>query len=314
MYVINAYVMNNYKNNMNTNKQTPIVASLNQKGGAGKTTENGITAEWFALVRNKKVLLVDLDLQCNTSDQWVGMEILPNVVGGQLPPRHPDYDPEYGINERSTIADIFFGEPVLPYDSWLQNVDVLCAHPHRLEEVNIAFTRSDGELDQRVHNRLSEFLQDPAIQEEYDLIILDTGPSRNPIFRATLRACTHILIPFRPEEKDIQGITAMLQIIRQENYSRPNDAPSLELIGLSPNMVRQTSQHESNLNLLSEKYSDEMFPKNAWLSLLTAFPERDIKDNKPRSVFELPPSSLARKQATNFAKHIEYKIFGEQHD
>lgn len=292
---------------------TPIISALNQKGGSGKTTENGLIAEWFALVRGKKILIIDLDMQCNTTDQWVGMEIAPNVIGGQLPPRHPDYNPELGINERSTIADIFYGTPILPYDSWLPNVDIICAHPHKLEEVNIAFTRSDGELDQKVHNRLGDFLSDPEIQQAYDLIILDTGPSRTPIFRATLRACTHILIPFRPEEKDIQGITAMLQIIRQENYSRSNESSNLSLIGLSPNMVRQTSQHDANLNLLSEQHKEVMFPQESWLSLLTAFPERDIKNNRPRSVFELPSSSLARQQATKFAEYIEHKIFGDSY-
>ena len=143
----------------------PIISATNQKGGVGKTLSVGLLAEWFALIKHKRVLLCDLDMQCNSTDQWVGMELAPNVIGGQLPPRHPDYNPEWGVNERSTIADIFYGTPILPYTSWLNpdnlatscgSVDVMCGHPQKIEDVNLAFNRTDGQLDQKVHNRLFE--------------------------------------------------------------------------------------------------------------------------------------------------------------
>ena len=298
----------------------PIISAANQKGGAGKTTTVGLLAEWFALIRHKRVLIVDLDMQCNSTDQWIGMELAPEVIGGQLPPPHPDYNPEWQVNERSTIADVFYGIPVLPYVSWLNNqddeakgtVEVMCGHPQKLEEVNISFNRTDGQLDQRVHNRLNEFFSDPEIQKSYDLILLDNGPSRNPLFRAAVRACTHIVIPFRPEEKDIQGITSMLQILRQENYSRSNERTKLQLIGLLPNMVRPTKLHEDNLNFLKEEHNAILFPQNAWLSHLTAFPERDVKGSKPKSVFALPENSLARTQATAMAQYVDRAIFEDE--
>ena len=297
----------------------PIVSAINQKGGVGKTLTVGLLAEWFALVRNKRVLIVDLDMQCNSTDQWVGMELAPNVIGGQLPPRHPDYNPEWGVNERSTIADIFYGTPVLPYSSWLQTtsekesgyVDVMCGHPQKLEEVNIAFTKQDGQLDSKVHSRLYDFLSDEEIQSSYDIILLDTGPSRSPIFRAAVRACSHIIIPFRPEEKDIQGITSMLQVLRQENYARGNARERLKLVGLLPNMVRPTKLHDDNMAILLEQHEGILFEKPSWLGHLTAFPERDVKGSRPKSVFELAESSPARQQAQAMAMFAEKSIFGK---
>ena len=298
----------------------PIVACMNQKGGVGKTLVTGLLAEWFALIRNQRVLIVDLDMQCNTTDHWVGMDLAPNAIGGQLPPIHPDYNPEWEVNERSSVADIFYGTPILPYTTWLKNadtseptgfVDVLCGHPQKLEAINVTFGRADGHLDQRVQNRLKTFFVDPEIQESYDLILLDTGPSRSPIFRAAVRAASHVLIPFRPEEKDIQGITAMLQVIRQENYARPNANEKLKLIGLLPNMVRPTKLHEDNLFLLRKEHDAIMFPTGSWLSHLTAYPERDAKGSRPKSVFELPVNSLPYQQSSAMANYVERIILGE---
>lgn len=291
----------------------PIIASMNQKGGSGKTTVIGLLAEYFALVKSKRVLLIDLDMQCNTSDHWVGMEKAPNETGGQLPPKHPDYDESLNVSERSSIVDIYVGKPVLPFESWLNPqttdggfVDVMCGHPKLLEDINLHFSTKDGTIDPKVLNRLKDFLHLPDLQDSYDLILLDTGPSRSPIFRSAMRAATHIIIPFRPEEKDIQGINAMLQIIRQENFSRPNE--KLELLGLLPNMVRKTKLHEDNLSLLSKTYKSHLFPEQCWLSHLTAFPERDAKGIRPKSVYELAKSNTAYKQATKMAKMVEKKL------
>lgn len=295
----------------------PVISTANQKGGVGKTLVAGLLCEWFGLVRGKRVLLLDLDMQCNSSDQWIGMDLAPNAVGGQLPPLHPDYTPNENVEERSSIADIFYGLGVLPYPTWINHnvdptipgiVDVLCGHPQKLEEINTEFNNASGLIEQKVHNRIRDFLEAEVVQESYDVVVLDTGPSRSPIFRSAIRASSHIVIPFRPEEKDIQGIAAMLQVVRQENYSRTNDMEPLKLMALLPNMVRHTSLHKTNLNKFLEKHKDITAPENAWLGHLTAFPERDVQGSRPKSVFELPDSAPAKIQATGMCRFIESQI------
>lgn len=289
---------------------------MNQKGGVGKTLISGLLAEYLALCEHKRVLLVDLDMQCNSTDQWIGMEVFSEEIGGQLPPRHPAYVPGMDVNERSSIADIFYGKAVLPYESWLTEnighggfVDVMCGHPRLLEEINTAFAKSVTHLDSKVHNRLREFLALDDVQQSYDFIILDTGPSRTPIFRAAIRAASHLIIPFTPEEKDMQGITAMLQILRHENYARPGDDEKLNLIGLLPNKVRtSTNLHMTNLNSFLQLHRDITFPRDGWLNLLTAFPERDKKGSRPKSVFELSEKSVARVMAYRMASFVYENI------
>ena len=73
-------------------------------------------------------------------------------------------------------------------------------------------------------------------------------------------------------------------------------------------MVRNTKLHETNLKNMVNSYKNTLFPENCWLSHLTAFPERDVKGIRPRSIYELPKSSLAYKQAFNMAIFVENSL------
>lgn len=293
-----------------------VLAVLNQKGGVGKTTVASVIAEYAAIVAKKNVLVVDLDMQCNSSDYWVGMESAPQATGGQLPPLHPDYDGDPDLDSRSSIADIFFGKAVLPHATYIREengfantVEVMVGHPSLLERINSEFDNASGKISSMIIDRLGEFLHMEDVANTYDLIILDTGPSRNPIFRSAVRAATHAIIPFEPEEKSLQGINAMLQVIQSENFSR-SDADQLQLIGLCPNKVRaNTNIHRSTLEMLHQELGKVVFPEDVYLPQSTAFPERDLKGISPRSIFQISAQHTAHKQSSAVGAYVIKHIF-----
>lgn len=296
--------------------KSKVLAVLNQKGGVGKTTVASVIAEYAAIVAKKNVLVVDLDMQCNSSDYWVGMESAPQATGGQLPPLHPDYDGDPDLDSRSSIADIFFGKAVLPHSTYIREengfeniVEIMVGHPSLLERINSEFDNASGKISSMIIDRLGEFLHMEDVADTYDLIILDTGPSRNPIFRSAVRAATHAIIPFEPEEKSLQGINAMLQVIQSENFSR-NDTDQLQLIGLCPNKVRaNTNIHRSTLEMLHQELGKVMFPEDVYLPQSTAFPERDLKGISPRSIFQISAQHAAHKQSSAVGAYITERIF-----
>lgn len=296
-----------------------VLAVLNQKGGVGKTTVASVIAEYAAIYGKKNVLVVDLDMQCNSSDYWVGMETAPQATGGQLPPPHPDYDGDTDLEERSSIADIFFGKAVLPHNTFINrdnafeaDVDIMVGHPALLERINSEFDNASGKIATEIINRLGDFLHMQEVVETYDLIILDTGPSRNPIFRAAVRAATHAIIPFEPEEKSLQGINAMLQVIQSENFSRADD-DQLILTGLCPNKVRaNTNIHRGTLSMLQQELGNIMFPEEIFLPQSTAFPERDLKGITPRSIFQISAGHAAKQKSIEVGQYTLSKVFGPQ--
>lgn len=299
--------------------RSKVLAVLNQKGGVGKTTVASVIAEYAAIVAKKNVLVVDLDMQCNSSDYWVGMESAPQATGGQLPPLHPDYDGDPDLDSRSNIADIFFGKAVLPHPTYIKKengfkhtVEIMVGHPALLERINSEYDNSSGKIASLIIDRLGDFLHMQEVASTYDLIILDTGPSRNPIFRSAVRAATHAVIPFEPEEKSLQGINAMLQVIQSENFSRSDDT-QLNLIGLCPNKVRSnTNIHRSTLEMLHQELGGIMFPSDVYLPQSTAFPERDLKGITPRSIFQISAQHVAHKQSSSVGAYVIKRIFKKE--
>jgi len=303
-------------------KMPKILGVFNQKGGVGKSLITSIVAEYAAIKAHMNVLVVDLDMQCNSSDYWVGMENSPQSTGGQLPPIHPDYiegnEDFYNVEARSTIADSFYGKEILAYETYIKpengftgKVDCLLGHPALLEKINTEFSNESGQIEEKVINRLKEILFNEFVGEEYDLVVLDTGPSRNPVFRSAIRCATHACIPFEPEEKSMQGINAMVQVIQSENFSR-SAKQQLQLIGLIPNKVRlNTKLHKGTLEMLQERLSAIMLPDDLFLPHSTAFPERDLKGINPRSIFQISKHHTALKHSETLCHYILSDIFGK---
>ena len=96
---------------------TKIIVNATHKGGEGKTTNSIMLAEYCAIILNLKTLIIDLDPQANFSGRYVKMEYDPAYKGGKIPPFHPDFEPavDKDWNGRSGIANIFYGEDVIPY-------------------------------------------------------------------------------------------------------------------------------------------------------------------------------------------------------
>lgn len=301
-----------------TDYKLPCLAVLNQKGGVGKTTISAVLAEYAALQLGLKVLVVDLDMQCNSSDYWVGMESAPKAPGGQLPPKHPEWAGDDDTEERSSIADTFFGKGALPYPTFITSgedgggmVEVLLGHPERLERINSEYDNASGRINTEVVHRIAAVVHQAAVRESYDLVILDTGPSRNPVFRAALRAATHAVIPFELEEKSLQGINAMLQALSSENFARaPGD--DVTLIGLLPNKVRRrTNIHAGTMAMLREGLPGVLCPDDVWLPHSTAYPERDVKGVRPKSIFQIAASHHARQRAERVGEYVLKEVMDD---
>lgn len=305
--------------------RSKVLAVVNQKGGVGKTTTVTVLAEFGASIWRKpdhfRVLVIDLDMQCNTSDYFVGMEMAAQERGGQLPPIHPDFDGSDDLSERSTIADTYYGKMVLPHTVSLNGhnkgedvtLDIIVGHPKELEDINEKFNQLTGEIDSKVINRLGELLHCEEVASSYDLIILDTGPSRNPIFRSALRAATDVVVPFEPEEKSLQGVNSMAQAITSENFNRKNKHPKIKVAGLLPNKVRiSVPLHKNYLNKIKTSLPALAMPDGVYLPLSVAFPKRDVKGANPQSIFNLKPSENARKKAEVVCNYVYNKVFSDE--
>ena len=154
-----------------------VISVSNHKGGVGKTT---IVANLgFALARNFKVLLIDLDPQANLSS-GLGFDSCEENIEKYFKEiihfRSPEVEP-YTIN---SYIDIIPG-----------NINLI-------------------KIENQLHDALrAEFVLKEILlplKSIYDLIIIDCPPSYNLLTINALHCSNLILIPARPEVFSIRGI------------------------------------------------------------------------------------------------------------
>ena len=286
---------------------TKIIVNATNKGGEGKTTTSINLAEYASIIMGKRVLGIDLDPQANFSSRYTPMERDPAYKGGRIPSIHPDYEPEedLGWDGRSTIANIFYGEEVIPYPTDIPNLEILPSHSNKLQEAE-AVTKND--VLEKVHLQLKRFLDLPDVRKEYDIIIIDTPPSKGPLTIAAIKAASHIVIPSQMEQYSIDGIYGMMQLWKQETYSRSEDNP-LELVGILANQVRDINLHEQFFNSLrdTDGIRDLMIPHK--IKKRAIYTEILVENANPNSIFELSEKHVARRELVSVCQYIMEKVY-----
>lgn len=227
-----------------------ILTVGNFKGGVGKTAISKFLAEAAAIEFDLRTLAIDLDPQCNLSRRFVEMFVQDHE--GQkdyAPGPRPDWDPseESPEDQYSSSADIWRYGDAATYPTRYQRLEVLPAHGAHLGHIE-EVERAD--IYDAVVRHLKQYLEIPEIKADYDLVILDTRPSKGPLVQAALNSATHVLIPTQLEDPSIEGLHGMLSLCTISNEQRSTTDP-LRIVGIAPNMV------QSNL-ALHDTYRDQL--------------------------------------------------------
>jgi len=183
-----------------------IIAIMNQKGGAGKTT----TAVNLAAAMGefeKRVLLVDLDPQHSASDWLVG--------------RNGDSRDERGLYDclvnNATITNHVSqtnvpGVALVPATDWLLGVDKALAREAGAEAI------------------LKETLEELP-ENRWDFVLLDCPPSLGFLSVSALVAADEVLVPVEAEYMALAGLASLLRSIeRVQRRLNPNLSLSSVLV------------------------------------------------------------------------------------
>ncbi len=223
-----------------------VYAVVNQKGGVGKTT-TAINVAACAALDGKRVLLVDLDAQGNaTSGAGVDRSALTASMFDVMTASDPGESAE--LLHHIIAPTNVVGLDVAPATIDLAGSDLSLAN-------SIA-------REMRLARALAE------VRVEYDITIIDTGPSLGILTINALAASDWVIVPIQCEYYALEGLSQLLQVI---DLVRSQLNPDLRLAGAILTMFDARTRlsfevaEEVRSNFPGRVY-DRLIPRNVRLA------------------------------------------------
>ena len=252
-----------------------IIAIANQKGGTGKTT-TALSLAYGLYGRGNKVLIVDLDPQCNAS-YALGIDLL------NAPTVYQVLKNEKAIKE--AIQPVRVG------------LDVLTG--------SLSLAGADAEFIQTGREHMLQEVLEP-IKNKYDYIIIDDAPTLGIMVTNALTAADQVIIPVGAGDAfSLLGLTQLNGLIQSvQRYCNP----SLKIAGL---LITRFNKR-ANANQVMQDQVEHIAEKIGTRVFKTAIRESvSIKESQilRADLFEQSPRANATLDYNEFIKELlnEYK-------
>lgn len=217
-----------------------VIAVTNQKGGVGKTTTT-VNLAYYLAKSGKRVLLIDLDPQGNATS-GLGID---------------------KTNLEKTMSEVLLQEAQMKDTIVQTDHHNLWLAPTTSHLANVEAEIAKAE---RKFARLKTAVA--SVDEDFDLILIDSPPSLSLLTVNGLIAANYILLPVQAEFYALEGLGQLLETMK---LVRKGMNPSLELLGVLPTMIdtRTTLSNQVHAEI-KKHFADKVFnttiPRNIRLA------------------------------------------------
>ena len=216
------------------NKLGPVIATLNLKGGVGKTT---VSAHVFRVVWEifrTPTLLIDFDPQFNLTqtlfsraDYEKAQEAERTIMTVMEPP--PPSESLFHVNTSSSpLPESAEVSIPLWYFEDKERAD-LRVLPGDFRLIKYSLIDDRAQLD-KVKARFLSFIN--KCRAGGRITVIDCNPSSSFLTLCALRACTHVLIPVRPDRYSILGVELLDQLLSKDPTIEPKPEKLILLNGV----------------------------------------------------------------------------------
>ncbi len=235
-----------------------VISIASQKGGVGKTSTAISLAAGLAR-KGKKVLLLDIDSQANSSKVLI-----------------PEYQ---AVTKYNTIYATILERKPLPIQSTsIPQLDIVPSHI-LLSNTDVTLTTAIDHREARLKTQLD------GVKDQYDFVFIDCPPTLSWLTINALTASDKVIVVVAPGYFELDSIVQMGKTIEevQEFFN-----PSLRLLGFLFTMSDPTINSMVSLQILRQTYTNAVLttviPRNTDL--------RDAHFNK-QDVFSFNPAAKA---------------------
>jgi len=224
------------------------IAVALQAGGVGKTTVSFNLACLLA-DRGRKVLLIDLDAQCNLTEAC-------NVAEAE----RSIYESMTWIEAPVSLAEAIVGVPG-------RETLHLVPGSQRMASLDLAL----APVDHREY-RLREALE--PLQGKYDYVVMDCPPGLGVVLLNALLASDEVLVPVQTRQRRVNALPVFLKmLVRAQRYH-----PGLRLTGIVPNQFDRRNSHDQQalgyVQRFAAKHGFTLFPE---IPTTTRIPEAESR-------------------------------------
>ncbi|MBR8840448.1 MAG: AAA family ATPase [Stigonema ocellatum SAG 48.90 = DSM 106950] len=193
------------------------IAIYHNKGGVGKTTV-AVNLAAALSKKGKRILLIDIDSQSNTT-------FATGLIKFQF--EEEDDLREQNVYHLLESGDFNFIPDIVRQSQYFNNpeIDVIPSHITLIEE--------QDKLNKILASRNRLIAKLKRVEKDYDLVIIDTPPSRDLYAEVALIAADYLIIPSDLKPFANQGLPTVKNFVKQINESREVvGKPPINIIGV----------------------------------------------------------------------------------